>query len=428
MNRLLTATLILLLLAAGSVAFGNELFVINGLGETADHVDLDLGTVDHNVTTLGLVPNDILVNGALGVAVNSGSSDLYLYDLPALSSAGNIWLGSNRNPWSGAWLDGDTLVVTNWQTSTISVVALAAQSVVAEHPIGDPDQNINHPQSIVIVDRKAYIAMSDFDTLYQYHPGFIEVFDLDGDSTLTRIAVDLNPQDVVLGHDGYLYAVCSGDYFAVFGKLYRIDPAGDTLVDSLAVGGQPAAITTTSQGIAYLAAGGWSKSGALPNKLNPLASGSAAAARGNGGLVYTVDLESWQILHGSANPLHTNTGAVNVTTVSDSSVMVCCFQDDIIVEIDSAGQVLTSYSTGDGPTALGKYPVCFLRQGDPNGDDLINITDAVYLIQYIFNSGPAPVLLTAGDVNDDSLVNITDAVYLVQYIFNSGPEPVGCCD
>lgn len=61
--------------------------------------------------------------------------------------------------------------------------------------------------------------------------------------------------------------------------------------------------------------------------------------------------------------------------------------------------------------------------GDANSDELVNITDAVYLIQFIFGGGPAPAPLIAGDANCDELVNITDAVYLIQYIFNGGPPP-----
>lgn len=63
--------------------------------------------------------------------------------------------------------------------------------------------------------------------------------------------------------------------------------------------------------------------------------------------------------------------------------------------------------------------------GDANLDDLANITDAVYLIQYIFSGGPAPVPAAAGDVNCDFSANITDAVYLIAYVFSGGPAP---CD
>ncbi|MFH2056735.1 MAG: dockerin type I repeat-containing protein [bacterium] len=426
MNRIFVIALLAAALCTQAAA--RELIVINGLGETADRVDLDAATIDHNVATLGLTPNDFLVDGDLGVAINSGGNDLFFYELPTMSPAGSLWLGNNRNPWSGAWLGSDTLVITNWLTSTISLVDVSAPAVIGEYPIGLPAENINHPQSIVIVGRKAYITMSCFDDLYQYHPGKIEVFDLDANSTIARLGVNLNPQDITLGQDGYLYVVCTGNYWDVFGMMYRIDPTSDQLIDSLAVGGQPAAITTTVEGLAFLGAGGWTKSSAMPGWLNPNALNAASTDKGNGGLVYTVDLIAWQLRHGPTNPLHASSGVVNVATVSDSSVVVCCFQDDILVEIDSSGQVLSNYPTGDGPTAIGKYPACFVPRGDANGDGVGNITDAVYLVQYIFSSGPAPVNPVAGDANGDGTANITDAVFLVEYVFNDGEVPTGCSD
>ena len=63
--------------------------------------------------------------------------------------------------------------------------------------------------------------------------------------------------------------------------------------------------------------------------------------------------------------------------------------------------------------------------GDANADGTANITDAVYLISYIFSGGPAPNPLEAGDANCDGSANITDAVYLITYIFSGGPPP---CD
>ena len=61
--------------------------------------------------------------------------------------------------------------------------------------------------------------------------------------------------------------------------------------------------------------------------------------------------------------------------------------------------------------------------GDANGDGTTNVTDAVYLINYIFSGGPAPEPEWAGDANCDGTVNVTDAVYLIQYIFAGGPPP-----
>jgi hypothetical protein len=61
--------------------------------------------------------------------------------------------------------------------------------------------------------------------------------------------------------------------------------------------------------------------------------------------------------------------------------------------------------------------------GDANGDGTVNVSDAVFLIQYIFAGGPAPDPLMVADANCDGYVNISDAVFIITYIFAGGPEP-----
>ncbi len=65
--------------------------------------------------------------------------------------------------------------------------------------------------------------------------------------------------------------------------------------------------------------------------------------------------------------------------------------------------------------------------GNADGSSSVNISDAVYLISYIFSGGPAPVPLQNGDVNCNNAVNISDAVYLIAYIFSGGPAPCAEC-
>jgi hypothetical protein len=61
--------------------------------------------------------------------------------------------------------------------------------------------------------------------------------------------------------------------------------------------------------------------------------------------------------------------------------------------------------------------------GDVNGDRQIDITDVVYLINFLFIHGSAPDPIEHGDVNRDGKVNITDIVYLINYLFVDGPPP-----
>ncbi len=76
-------------------------------------------------------------------------------------------------------------------------------------------------------------------------------------------------------------------------------------------------------------------------------------------------------------------------------------------------------------------PVTFkmggFEPGDANGDGTANVGDAVFLINFVFKSGPAPDPLSAGDANADCQTNVGDAVYLINFVFKSGPPPmVGC--
>ncbi len=61
--------------------------------------------------------------------------------------------------------------------------------------------------------------------------------------------------------------------------------------------------------------------------------------------------------------------------------------------------------------------------GDTDNSGRIDITDAVYLVSYIFAGGPAPQDDAAGDVDCSNRTDITDAVFMINYIFASGPAP-----
>jgi hypothetical protein len=66
-------------------------------------------------------------------------------------------------------------------------------------------------------------------------------------------------------------------------------------------------------------------------------------------------------------------------------------------------------------------------RGDVNGDGIINSADVVFLINYLFKHGPAPVPLSEGDLNCDGIINSADVVFLINYLFKHGPPP-RCCD
>jgi len=65
------------------------------------------------------------------------------------------------------------------------------------------------------------------------------------------------------------------------------------------------------------------------------------------------------------------------------------------------------------------------RIGDVNTDGQLDISDAVYLISYIFDNGNSPEPLLIADCDCNNSVNISDIVYLIRYLFGNGPIPCG---
>ncbi len=65
--------------------------------------------------------------------------------------------------------------------------------------------------------------------------------------------------------------------------------------------------------------------------------------------------------------------------------------------------------------------------GDADCSGIVTISDAVFLINYIFSGGDSPYDLNAADPDASCLVTISDAVYLINYIFAGGPGPQAGC-
>jgi hypothetical protein len=99
------------------------------------------------------------------------------------------------------------------------------------------------------------------------------------------------------------------------------------------------------------------------------------------------------------------------------------------IRVDGSGQVLlasghSSPSPGEADSFTSYVP--WYMPGDVNEDWLVNSSDIVYLINYLFVAGPLPVpTFEAGDINCDGEITSADTAYLINYLFIGGPPP-GC--
>ncbi len=66
-------------------------------------------------------------------------------------------------------------------------------------------------------------------------------------------------------------------------------------------------------------------------------------------------------------------------------------------------------------------PLAFLR-GDSNRDNVLNISDPINTLGFLFQGNPAVLKCQdAADANDDGKVDFSDALFTLTYLFNTNP-------
>ncbi|HXF48730.1 MAG TPA: YncE family protein [Verrucomicrobiae bacterium] len=388
---------ILLLAIFPNLSFGQSarLWVANGLAETASRIILDSGTVSNHLLTLGIIPNQIVVSDNYLLAVNSGESNIQVFNRNTLAELGTIELGPNKNPWNLVMVDSAAGYVTNFNTNTVSKFNAISRTVLDEFPVGQS------PEGLAFARGKIWVCNTGFNPNdFSYGQGELAVIDPAADSVVARINVGTNPQAVKPTPDGKLLAVCTGNFGSISGSLYIIDPTGQTVTDSILTGGQPSTAAVTSGNIAYLPAGGFV---------------------GNGN-AFKVNLNTKTVERGPGNPIPVGTGATDAVYDIDSGwVYVACFSDGTVKKIGPSDAVVASFQMGDGSVSLDiAYP---FRAGDLNGDGQASPADVVALLGCVF-SGCAPAPRNSQmDLNRDGHKTPSDVVCELNHVFLGAPLP-----
>lgn len=96
---------------------------------------------------------------------------------------------------------------------------------------------------------------------------------------------------------------------------------------------------------------------------------------------------------------------------------------DVTLGLFKPGMDPSDSFVGVGPGQSPCTTPDFIR-GNANGDAAVDVSDGVYLLGYLFQSGPAPIPTeAAADVNDDGGVDVSDSIYLLNFLFVFGPPP-----
>ncbi len=92
-----------------------------------------------------------------------------------------------------------------------------------------------------------------------------------------------------------------------------------------------------------------------------------------------------------------------------------------------------AFVTGEPPVDYvprftgGVFPILVYLPGDATGDRKVDLADLIFLVNYIFKGGAAPLIVVAGDANGDCKTDLGDIIFLVNYVFKGGTMPLPGC-
>ena len=64
------------------------------------------------------------------------------------------------------------------------------------------------------------------------------------------------------------------------------------------------------------------------------------------------------------------------------------------------------------------------HRGDADSDGGINVTDGVFILNFLFSGGATPSCRESADADDDGSINVTDGVFVLNFLFSGGAEPL----
>jgi DNA-binding beta-propeller fold protein YncE len=182
---------------------------------------------------------------------------------------------------------------------------------------------------------KIYVGITNYNPIdYTYGQGRVAIIDANSRTLEDSIEVSTNPGIIFVDLQEEVNVVCTGDYFSVFGEVWRIDPQSGAVIGHFTLGGMPISERLSVEGKVFLAGGGdWATQGFL--------------------LEYDAQTET--VLHGGDNPIviPDKSSIMDVALDSQGRIYLASFSSDEILQLDPVSFAITnSYKVGDGPQKM----------------------------------------------------------------------------
>jgi len=323
MKNAYTALLSLIILT-GTLWAQDYAYVMNGIAETLSRINLETGEVENHIVTLGAVPNQVLSYNNLLYVVNSSSPSLMVIDPVSNTVTAEIAMPTNSNPWNVSVYNNQAFV-TGFVSNSVYVVDLSQNVITDTWEVGQT------PEGILATEDRLYVANVNYNPDdYSYGQGSISILDIDDGSLLGEVNAGTNPQNIIMGTDGLLNIICTGNYWSVMGMVYFIDTISMQVIDSLELGGTPLVAAISNSGIVYVAGGGWSSDG----------------------YVYAYDAVNHTVIWDANDPVLVDKGAAAAAVDNYGTIYVACSSENTVNTISADGEITGSYNVGSGPYSL----------------------------------------------------------------------------
>ncbi len=242
-------------------------FVVNSGSETLSRIDFETGIVDEIFCVLGSSPNRVELTNEFAYVVNSSDNSIQKIDIITGITITDIYIENSSNPYD-IIIDEDHAYVTGGMINKVYKIDLDTDSVESSISVG------GNPAGMAILDGKLYAGNTDYGSGYTNCS--VSVIDLLSFSVETTIPTEVNPQ-FLAAINGNIHVSCGGDWSTIFGKICIIDPASNSVINTLDIGGVTSNFALMSNNIIYV-------------------------ADGFGSSLYAYDAETFEIIYDSSNP------------------------------------------------------------------------------------------------------------------------------
>jgi len=308
------------LLPSAVTAAPDLAIVLNGSDNTLSTTELPVGSTSLGVAGFAGFPGEGVIAGDRYYAVVSGADRVVVFDLATLAPLDTLHTGAGTNPW-GVVVDGAGNVFVSLLVADEVVRFNAAGVETHRTPVG------RSPQGLLLHLGDLYVASTGFRfTDYGYDPG--KVFRIDpGTLALTdSVVVGTNPQWLD-AEGGNVHAMCTGDYFSVFGEVHVVDCVNMTVGAVVTLGGSPGFV---------------------------LLDGDYGYTTDYSGGIYRYRLSDLAVLNDSVTPIQFGgTGYSRMAADGAGYLYVTLYGDDLIARLETTGYTVdATYATGDGPGSI----------------------------------------------------------------------------